>query len=93
MAWLKARDPEEPLIPLRLAGIIVGLSPTLAVAAVSPLGIFSEFAYMGGRLASLVAPQVAKNNPLLAGQVRNWLGDHVSLRRFRWSSVSGMANP
>ncbi len=61
MFQLRARDPEEPIIPWWLAGSIIGLLLTFAVAIAAPLGMSSEFAYMGGRIASAIAPQVAQN--------------------------------
>lgn len=67
MRW-KARDPEEPLIPWWVAGVTIGLLGTLAVALVAPIGMSSEFAYMGGRIASLFAPQAA-NNPYWQGKL------------------------
>ncbi|MEZ8219824.1 hypothetical protein B0813_003363 [Candidatus Fervidibacteria bacterium JGI MDM2 SSWTFF-3-K9] len=66
--WWKARDPEEPIIPWWLAGMVIGLLLTLAVAVVAPLGMSSEFAYMGGRLVSLFVPQAA-NNPYWQGKL------------------------
>lgn len=60
-AWWQARDPEEPIIPWWLAGTIIGVLLTLAVAVAAPIGMSSEFAYTGGRLVSLIAPQAAQN--------------------------------
>lgn len=61
MLWQKVRNPEEPIIPWWLAGTIIGLLLTIAVATVQPLGMSSEFANMGGRIASLISPEAAKN--------------------------------
>jgi hypothetical protein len=60
-AWLQARDPEEPIIPWWLAGITIGVLLTIAVAVAAPIGMSSEFAYMGGRIVSLIAPSEAQN--------------------------------
>jgi hypothetical protein len=49
LTWWKTRDPEEPLIPWWAAGAVIGLLLTLAVAIAAPIGMSSEFAYMGGR--------------------------------------------
>ncbi|MGQ9520633.1 MAG: hypothetical protein ACUVTP_11200 [Candidatus Fervidibacter sp.] len=87
MAWLKARDPEEPHIPWWLAGIIIGLSLTLAVAAVTPFGMSNEFAYTVGLLVSLVAPQVAKNNPVF----KPVLVDPFNLGEVRVLSLLGIS--
>jgi len=57
----KAHDPEEPIIPWWLAGAVIGLLLTLAVAISAPIGMSSEFAQMGGRLVSLIVPEAAKN--------------------------------
>ncbi len=59
--WIKARDPEEPIIPWWLAGSVIGLLLTLAVAIAAPIGMSSEFAYTGGRIVSLLFPQAAQN--------------------------------
>ncbi|MFA0749724.1 MAG: hypothetical protein SLRJCFUN_000127 [Candidatus Fervidibacter sp.] len=68
LTWWKTRDPEEPIIPWWLAGAVIGLLLTLAVAIAAPIGMSSEFAYTGGRIVSLLAPQAA-NNPYWQGKL------------------------
>lgn len=67
-AWWKVHDPEEPLISGWLAGTMIGLLLTVAVAVYAPIGMSSEFAYTGGRLMSLFLPQVA-NTPYWQGKL------------------------
>ncbi len=61
MVWKQSRNPEEPIIPWWLGGTIIGLLAVIAVALVQPIGMSSEFAHMGGRIASLISPEAAKN--------------------------------
>lgn len=68
LTWWKTRDPEEPLIPWWVAGVVIGLLLTFAVAIAAPIGMSSEFAYTGGRIVSLLAPQEA-NNPYWQGKL------------------------
>jgi hypothetical protein len=68
LTWWKTRAPEEPLIPWWVAGVVIGLLLTLAVAIAAPIGMSREFAYTGGRLVSLFVPQVA-NNPYWQGKL------------------------
>lgn len=64
----QVRDPEEPIIPWWLAGTIIGLLLTIAVALVQPIGMSSEFANMGGRIVSLIWREAA-NNPYWQGKL------------------------
>lgn len=68
MTQWKVRDPEEPLIPWWVAGAVIGLLLTFAVAIAAPIGMSSEFAYTGGRLVSLFVPKAA-NNPYWQGKL------------------------
>jgi len=87
LTWWKTRDPEEPLIPWWAAGAVIGLLLTLAVAIAAPIGMSSEFAYMGGRIVSLLAPQEA-NNPYWQGKLGIGWGTMLVLGAFLGGSLA-----